>query len=55
LHTIDIHITETIDHARLLPKSASKLTTTVKDLATKVRYTAAGTAPGSGGPSGSTK
>jgi hypothetical protein len=22
LHTIDIHITETIDHARLLPKSA---------------------------------
>jgi hypothetical protein len=30
LHTIDIHITETIDHARLLPKSASKLKTTVK-------------------------
>jgi hypothetical protein len=37
LHTIDIHNTETIDHARLLPKSASKLKTTVKDLATKVR------------------
>ena len=30
-----------------------KLGSTVKSLATKVRYTASGTVPGSGGPSGS--
>src|SRR4029077_6010208 len=34
-------------------KSSLKLKTTLKDLATKVRYATSGTAPGSGGPAGS--
>src|SRR6185503_11606474 len=34
-------------------KSSLKLKTTLKDLATKVHYAAAGTLPGGGGPSGS--
>jgi hypothetical protein len=37
LHAIDIHIAETIDQARLLPKAAWKLKTAVKVLTTEVR------------------
>jgi hypothetical protein len=53
--TIDTHIAERIDAARLPLNAARKLKTGLNDLATKGRYAAAGTTPGGGGPSGSTK
>jgi len=37
LHTSDIHLTETTDQARLLPKQPEKLKTTVEVLATEDR------------------